>query len=201
MVAPLAANLRLSGRCSEGSTSSPRPGADGATCHPSTSSLPYNTPAPDWAQPLIGLSTYEKAGVHPSVCLRARRVERLPEVHGGIPIPIGADPALDDRRTGGGQRRIDCASTIPTLGAWEPSLIVRSVPRERFLPRPRGNSWTDQRSMDGDDSYAAAVESIANKEWERNAKPRRGVPGGLPPGKAGEAPVGRRSVCPNQLCL
>ena len=55
--------------------------------------------------------------------------------------------------------------------------------------------------MDGDDSYGAAVESIANKEWERNAKPRRGVPGGLPPGKAGEAPVGRRSVCPNQLCL
>ena len=43
---------------SEGLTSSPRPRADGATCHPST--LPYHTistPAPDWAQPPIGLSS------------------------------------------------------------------------------------------------------------------------------------------------
>ena len=56
----------------------------------------------------------------------------------------------------------------------ESSLIVRIVHVELFLSRPRGNSWTDLRSMDGDDFYSAAVESIANKEWERTAKPKQG---------------------------
>jgi len=38
--------------------------------------------------------------------------------------------------------------------------------------------------MDGDDSYGAAVENIANKEWERNAQ-KGGSGGGLPPGEGG----------------
>jgi len=57
--------------------------------------------------------------------------------------------------------------------------------------------------MDGDDSYGAAVENIANKEWERNAQKggsRGGSPRGRrgkfrllsgPPGKAGEVPVAK----------
>ena len=45
--------------------------------------------------------------------------------------------------------------------------------------------------MDGDDSYSAAGERIADTEWERTAKPGRGGPGGAPPGKAGEVPVAK----------
>ena len=46
----------------------------------------------------------------------------------------------------------------------------------------------DRPALNGDDSYGAAVESIANKEWERTAKPRRGGPGG-------GSPRGRRGKC------
>ena len=49
----------------------------------------------------------------------------------------------------------------------------------------RGHRGTLFRASGGDDGYGAAVGNIADKPWERNAKPRRGGPPGEGGGSAG----------------
>jgi len=120
----------------------------------------------------------------------ARRVEPLSRRNPYRPIR----PATTDGPAAGGGGTV--RRRFLRRNRWEPSLIQRIHNRYLAFPtyafraeslRPtRGRRGTLSRVFVGEDSQSAAVASIADKEWERNAKPRRGGSvGGSPRGMWG----------------